>query len=296
MSHAPRVFVLLAAALLGCATVPPHAPQQVETWHPPAVTASLQGGTPLRVMTFNIKSGRYGLQKVAQVIQEAKPDVVALQEVDVGAMRSGQVDQPAQLGAATGLQHQAYFRATTKSHGAYGVALLSRFPLEQRSQYRLPVPLGAEPRTLGHVVARIEGQDVSLYVTHLTQMPFPDAARAAQTEVISRILAADSRPKLLLGDFNDFADGAAMTGLRHQLQDVFAAVGEGPEGTLPLPLPFRPEWRIDYIFACKCFVPRTSRVLRVKASDHFPVLAEVELRPHAVEPTGATQALASSAR
>src|SRR5262245_46960621 len=66
-----RMFLLLAAALVGCATAPAHA------------------GTPLRVMTFNIKSGLYGLPNVARVIREAQPDVVALQEVDVGARRSG---------------------------------------------------------------------------------------------------------------------------------------------------------------------------------------------------------------
>lgn len=277
-----RVVVLIAAALFGCATV---SPQHIEAWHAPVV--SPHGGTPLRVMTFNIKSGLYGLEKVAQVIQEAKPDVVALQEVDIGAMRSGQVDQPAQLAAATGLLNRTYFQATTKSHGAYGVALLSRFPLEAPSQYRLPAPHGLEPRTLGHAVVRMGDQEVSLYVTHLTQMPFRDGTRAAQTEIISRILAADSRPKLLMGDFNDFADGTAMACLRNELQDVFAAVGTGPQGTLPLPLPFRPEWRIDYIFACKSFVPRTSRVIRVKASDHFPVVADLELR---------TPVLASSVR
>jgi endonuclease/exonuclease/phosphatase (EEP) superfamily protein YafD len=146
------------------------------------------------------------------------------------------------------------------------------------------------------VVVRIGGQEVSLYVTHLIQMPFRDEARAVQTKVISGILAGDFRPKLLLGDFNDFADGVAMAGLCTQLQDVFAAVGTGPQGTLPLPLPFRPEWRIDYILACKSFVPRMSRVIRVKASDHFPVVAELELRAQAVEPGGASQAVASSAR
>ena len=279
-----RVSVLLAAALLGCATV---SPRHVEPRLTPAVSSFAQGGTPLRVMTFNIKSGLYGLEKVAQVIEEAEPDVVALQEVDIGAMRSGQVDQPAQLAAATGLVHRMYFQATTKSHGAYGVALLSRFPLEERSQYRLPVPHGGEPRTLGHVVAQIGEQEVSLYVTHLTSMPFRDETRAAQTETISRILAADPRPKVLMGDFNDVAHGAAMACLRSELQDVFAAVGTGPQGTLPLPLPFRPEWRIDYIFACKSFVPRMSRVLRMKASDHYPVVADLELR---------APVLASSAR
>jgi endonuclease/exonuclease/phosphatase family metal-dependent hydrolase len=289
MDQSSRVVVLLAATLLGCAT----APRQGEPWHAPGGSTAAPGGTPLRVMTFNIKSGLHGLEKVAHVIQEAKPDVVALEEVDVGATRSGRVDQPAELAAATGLLHHAHFRATTKSGGAYGVALLSRFPLERRSQHPLPGPPGAEPRTLGHVVVRVGGQEVSLYVTHLIHMPFRDEARALQTNAISRILAADSRPKLLLGDFNDFADGAAMVPLRTALQDVFATAGEGPGGTLPLPLPFRPEWRIDYIFASRNFVPRMSHVLRVKASDHFPVVADLELRAQAAEPTGATQALAS---
>lgn len=288
MTHARRVSVLVGAVLFGCAALARHAPPPHEAWHAPASSLSLPGGTPLRVMTFNIKSGLYGLEKVARVIEDAKPDVVALQEVDIGAMRSGQVDQPAQLAAATGLPYRTYFQATTKSGGAYGVALLSRFPLERRFQYRLPVPPGAEPRTLGQVVVRIGEQEVSLYVTHLIQMPFRDEARAEQTKVISRILAGDSRPKLLLGDFNDFAGGAALAPLRAQLQDVFAEVGNGPDGTLPLPLPFSPECRIDYIFACKSFVPRRSRVLRVKASDHFPVVAELELR--------ATPVLASSGR
>jgi endonuclease/exonuclease/phosphatase family metal-dependent hydrolase len=282
-----RPFLLCAVALLGSATVPRPAPPPRGAWPALRASSSPLGGTPLRVMTFNIKSGRYGLQKVARVIQHANPDVVALQEVDIGAMRSGQVDQPALLSAATGLPHWTYFQATTKSGGAYGVALLSRFPMERDAQYPLPVPAGAEPRTLGHAVVQIGEQEVSLYVTHLIQMPFRDAARTGQTQLISRVLAADSRPKLLLGDFNDFADAEAMAPLRTQLQDVFAAVGSGPDGTLPLPLPFSPECRIDYIFACKGFVPRASRVIRARASDHFPVVAELELR---------SPALAASAR
>jgi hypothetical protein len=41
-------------------------------------------------MTFNIKSGRYGLQKVmVEVIQRHSPTSCA-QEADVGAMRPGQ--------------------------------------------------------------------------------------------------------------------------------------------------------------------------------------------------------------
>src|SRR5688572_2803857 len=47
----------------------------------------------LKVMTFNIKSGRdSSLEAVAQVILDEAPDLVALQEVDVDTMRTGMVN------------------------------------------------------------------------------------------------------------------------------------------------------------------------------------------------------------
>ena len=62
----------------------------------------------LRVMTYNMHSGRgtddrCDLGRIADVIRSYGPDVVALQEVDAGRMRSGSVDQSELLGAALGM-------------------------------------------------------------------------------------------------------------------------------------------------------------------------------------------------
>ncbi|XXF77348.1 endonuclease/exonuclease/phosphatase family protein [Myxococcaceae bacterium GXIMD 01537] len=231
----------------------------------------------VRVMTFNIQSAARGLEGVAEAIRAAAPDIVALQEVDVGSRRAQGLDQVAELAARTGLTYHAHFRTTQLHGGAYGVALLSRFPIEGSEQHDLPVPDGSEPRTLAHGVLRVGGREVSVYATHLSRRPFNARTRMLQSVAILGVLAKDARPKLLLGDLNDDPDSRPVRLLRRELMDVFATTGQGPAGTYPLPL-FLPTLRIDYVLADGAFAPRGSQVLRVGASDHFPVVADLHLK------------------
>lgn len=229
-------------------------------------------------MTFNIESGVRGLDGVAEVIRGARPDIVALQEVDLGSSRAGGLDQTAVLAERTGLPYHAHFRTTDLFGGAYGIALLSRFPLEAMEQYPLPVPPGAEPRTVVHALMQVAGREVSVYLTHLIRRPFNGEARVRQSALIAALLAKDPRPKLLMGDLNDDPDSQPVRLLRREITDVAAASGQGLDGTFPLPLPFAPALRIDYVFACDEFVPVRSAVLHVGASDHYPVIADLRLK------------------
>jgi endonuclease/exonuclease/phosphatase family metal-dependent hydrolase len=229
-------------------------------------------------MTFNIQSGVRGLDRVAEVIRAAHPDIVALQEVDRGSRRARGLDQAAVLAERIGLPYHAYFRTTDLHGGAYGIALLSRFPLEALAQYPLPVPRGAEPRTVAHALMKVAGREVSVYVTHLIRLPFNGGARMRQSALIAGMLERDPRPKLLMGDLNDDPDSVPVRLLRRGLTDVAAASGQEAEGTYPLPLPFSPTLRIDYVLACDAFVPLRSEVPRVGVSDHYPVIADVRLR------------------
>ena len=183
------------------------------------------------------------------------------------------------LAERTGLTHHAHFRTTDLHGGAYGIALLSRFPVEALAQYPLPVPRGAEPRTVVHAVLQVAGREVSVYLTHLIRRPFNGDSRLRQSALIAGLLARDARPKLLMGDLNDEPGSRPVRLLRRDLTDVFAATGQGPQGTYPLPLPFAPALRIDYVLASDAFVPLRSRVLRVGGvSDHYPVIADVRLK------------------
>lgn len=279
---------LLSAAFLAASLACASAPRSGRSAGEVSASEAAREPCDLRVMTFNIQSGQRGLDTVAEVIRSAAPDIVALQEVDVGSTRAQGLNQVEELAARTGLRYQTHFRTTDLHGGAYGVALLSRFPFVSRAQHALPVPKGAEPRALGHVVLDVDGREVSVYSTHLTRRPFNGAVRRRQSVAILRLLARDARPKLLMGDLNDDPDSVPVRLLRRELTDAFASTGQGPAGTYPLPL-FLPTLRIDYVLADSAFAPRASRVLRVGASDHFPVVADL----HFKVPPGAEQAHAS---
>jgi endonuclease/exonuclease/phosphatase family metal-dependent hydrolase len=232
--------------------------------------------TAMRVMTFNIQSGSHGLPAVADAINSAEPDLVAMQEVDCITSRSNQLDQAAELSKLTGLAHHQHFRATDYHGGAYGLALVSRYPIAAVEQQMLPVDKGLEPRTLARAVVSVGGREVSIYLTHLTHLPTRSTLRLKQTRFILAEMAKDRRPKILLGDMNDSADSEAVAHLAAAMGDVFAQRGDGPGGTYPLPV-FLPEIRIDYVFASREIRPLQSYVLRVLASDHFPLVADLEL-------------------
>ena len=104
----------------------------------------------VRVLAYNVKHGRgndgkVDLERTANVIRRLNPDVVALQEIDHKAERSGNVDEAKKLAELTGLRHHAFGRFFDFQGGEYGMAIISRYPLEDVTNLRLPD--GAEPRT-----------------------------------------------------------------------------------------------------------------------------------------------------
>ncbi|MFP2963209.1 endonuclease/exonuclease/phosphatase family protein [Myxococcus sp. 1LA] len=279
--------ILFLMGPLACATGPGHRASTT-----PVDTVRRAPGE-LRVMTFNIQSGARGLERVAHVIRAAVPDVVALQEVDVGSTRARGLDQTEELSRLTGLKYRAHFRTTDLFGGAYGIALLSRFPLEALAQYPLPGPRGAEPRTLAHAVVEVDGREVSVYLTHLIRRPFNGDTRVRQSAYVAGLLSRDSRPKVLMGDLNDGPDSRSTRLLRRGLRDVVAETGT-LGGTYPLPL-FLPTLRIDYVLACDSFTPVASRVLRADVSDHYPVMADLRLKPEAPPVVAEREAAVGSA-
>jgi endonuclease/exonuclease/phosphatase family metal-dependent hydrolase len=268
--HLVRLLAgLFLATTVACASTPA---LRADTAREPS-TSRVEGD--VRVMTFNIQSGRHGLDKVAETIRSAAPDIVALQEVDVHTRRADGLHQPAELAQRTGLPHYAHFRTTGMHGGDYGVGLISRYPLVSVEQFPLPVQPGTEPRTVARVLMNVHGQEVSVYITHLTRRPFNSDIRVRQSAAIMALMEKDPRPKLLMGDMNDTPDSRSIRLFRRELMDVFALRGQGASDTYPLPV--IPNLRIDYVMACDHFMPKSSRVLRVRASDHYPVVADLSL-------------------
>src|ERR687889_385357 len=88
----------------------------------------------VRVMTYNIHVGvgmdkKLDLQRIADVINRERPDLVGLQEVDRGVRRTEGKDEIAELAALTQM-HFAFAPNLDYQGGKYGVAILSRWPIK----------------------------------------------------------------------------------------------------------------------------------------------------------------------
>lgn len=237
----------------------------------------------VHVMQFNIHAGisRYdgiGLARIAAEIRAAHPDVVSLNEVDSGTARSGHTDEPAYLGRATGL-HPVYGpNLFGYDGGRFGNAILSRFPIVESHNSRLPGRAHSEPRGLLEATLRIGHRNVSFYSVHLSQGGRGAAERVRQAEAVARVIRASHRATIVSGDLNSRPGDLPVRILRQYLLDAQEQGGTGPGFTVP---EAHPRSRIDYILYDNGFaaVPGTTQVLPSGSSDHRSVFTELVLRP-----------------
>ncbi|MEO7823076.1 MAG: endonuclease/exonuclease/phosphatase family protein, partial [Gemmatimonadaceae bacterium] len=120
------VLTSLALTGLACASLP-----------------SRDKGPQVRVLVYNIHAGKDAkgvdnLARVAEIVRSTGADIALLQEVDRGTTRSGKVDQLAVLSRLTGF-HAAFGKTLDYQGGDYGIAVLSRWPINRDSLIRLPV-------------------------------------------------------------------------------------------------------------------------------------------------------------
>jgi endonuclease/exonuclease/phosphatase family metal-dependent hydrolase len=243
---------------------------------------------PLRVMTYNIRSGNGDLAGTVKAIRASVPDLVGLQEVDVRwAERSNFVDQATALGDQLGMQvrfariYQLAGATPQDAPREFGVALLSKFPILDWSNHVItrlstqetnPVPAPLP----GFLEARIDvgGTAVRVFNTHLDYRSDPRVRRQQVSDMLGYIDDA-SGPTLLFGDLNAPPDAPEIQPLLAKLTDAWPA-SAGPGLTDPAD---EPRKRIDYVLVSKQFRVRSASVPVTLASDHRPVLVDLVLNP-----------------
>jgi len=226
----------------------------------------------VRIATFNIKHGlsgrgRVDLDLLARTCAALRADVLALQEVDRRARRSGFADQVALVARATGLSATFGEAARRGLIRRYGNALLGRGELSEVEVMGLPRPDAGEPRvailaTLALNGAGLDGTRLSVAATHLS---FRRKEGPAQLEVLLEALERRPLPRVLLGDLN----------LGPEV--VEPAVGAAGYQLALTPATFpseRPRSRIDYVAVAGLEVT-SAEALETEISDHRPVVAEV---------------------
>ena len=246
-------------------------------------TISAGAGEPirLRILSYNIHHAegvdrKLDVERIAGVIRSVDPDLVALQEVDQRAKRTGGVDQPAELAKLTKMR--VAFGANIELQGGhYGNAVLSRFPITRHQNHLLPNIDRGEQR--GVIEAEIEipksSEFVLLLATHLDHRG-EERERLASAKFINELVAQHSdRPALLAGDLNATPNSKTL----QRFGEMWTRVNEKPMATVPVRKPAK---QIDFIL----YRPRDRwKAIEVKvldesvASDHRAIFSVLELVP-----------------
>ena len=125
------------------------------------------------------------------------------------------------------------------------------------------------------VEVNINGRTINFVTTHLDYQ-YEDG-RVYETEQLLKALAGIKGPLIVVGDFNDVPAGDAYKLMSGQFHDAWIESRANGEG-LSYPSD-KPAKRIDYIFYRTNDPVRARRSWTVAtlASDHVPVVAELEI-------------------
>jgi len=251
----PRVAAVLTAVLV--VNTVPMVSAVPETTDAPV-------GVPLRVLVSNVEQTNPDHRAVAELIAAARPDLVALVEVDRTWLDA--------LGPSLdGLDHAV----EVPRSDWFGVALRSRWPLTDVEVVDAPGP--ASP----WIVATLEVEGAAP-ATVVVAHPHPPvtrdraAARDAQLEAIGRRLAATTGPRLVVGDLNATPWSTPMARLLEQAGLEVAGGPLGPRGTWPSRLPLL-RLPIDHVLH-----DPEMRIVRHElgpdvGSDHRPIVVDLTL-------------------
>ena len=259
------VSLLVLVALLSLGTTPARSARAKKT---------------LRVMTYNIHVGvgmdkKLDLERIADIIENEHVELVGLQEVDRFVKRTELRDEILELVKLTGMEF-AFAHNLDYQGGQYGVAILSRFPIQKIDHRKYENVREAERRGMLRVEVKIDNRIVNFVTTHLDYQ-YQDG-RDFETQQMLKFLRNVKGPLIVTGDFNDETSGGAYKLMLARFQDAWTSA---PAGDLGLSYPAdKPSKRIDYIFTRTADRIRVIKAWTVNslASDHLPVVADLELR------------------
>lgn len=249
----------------------------------------------LRVLTYNIHScigmdGMVSTARIARVIAQYQPDVVALQELDVERAKTDHVDQAKMI--ADELSMDIHFHPVKHlEQGRFGNAILTDLPMRRIKAEALSIPDQNskgfsrrlpfnEPRGALWVEIDFNGQTVNIITTHLGLTP---RERREQVDTLlseNWLNSPDCQgPTILCGDFNATPRQQAIRRLSSRLSsaqtDLYGRrVKQTFSGRYPT-LCLDHVLSDSSITAMAVIVANDS--LAKVASDHLPLIVDLEI-------------------
>jgi endonuclease/exonuclease/phosphatase family metal-dependent hydrolase len=224
----------------------------------------------LRVLSYNVRSMRDDRAALGRVIRSAEPDVVLVQESPRFARWRSLCAQLARLG-----------NLVVVSGGRYAGSnlILSSLSVDviSTADVRFSRDAGLHRRGTAIAVLSLRGTRFAVAGSHLDLRDEPRLRHVAELEAAIAAHVPPEVPTVVGGDVNDEPGSPAWHALAAARTDVTTVAGVDPF-TSPASVAVR---TIDGIFVDPRLMVLSARVLDSPdvhlASDHRPVLAEIEL-------------------
>ncbi|MGL4853321.1 MAG: endonuclease/exonuclease/phosphatase family protein [Phocaeicola sp.] len=226
-----------------------------------------------RIMLYNVRNG-IGMDQVrdydrlADVINQIAPDVIALQEVDSVALRTDSHYVLEEFGKRTHM-YPTYGAAIDLQGGKYGVGILSKEkPLKH---WTVALPGREEARVL--LIAEFEH-----YLLACTHFSLTEEDQLLSIPILLKELTPSSEPVFLAGDMNSKPDSPT----QKEMNNHFTTLNNIKEPTYPANGATE---CIDYIYALKKgdnYTLQGGSVVQSVASDHLPLYVDMKLKTNAV--------------
>ncbi len=236
----------------------------------------------LTVVTYNIHHGEgvddlYSAIRIARTLEQYKPDLVALQAVDMGTNRT---EGDLQINIIANHLGMFYVFGKTIDYlgGEYGNAILSKYPIISTQNIDISPGITSERRGLLRATIDIGFRTLKFYSTQFGIMDEEQKYHSKRLgSVFKRLM--NNEPIIFCGDLNAEPYSVQLTPLMNQLMDIGTRF-RNVTNTYPTPLMSR---RIDYILINNQVEPFYYSVpvdtLSTVASNHLPVVAKVRITP-----------------
>lgn len=266
----------------------------------------------LRVVSWNVarfvelkrntNKGSQTRLKMLELLREQNADVLCLQEFHTSIDSSYYNN----IKAVQDLDYPYFYFSfdTDGDNHYYSSIIFSRYPIVDSGKIRYPRP--SLPDALIHADIKIGSDTVRIYTTHLQSLQLGKndydrigkiksgndslvansrnilskikrgfTNRSLQADVVNEVVGDSPHPVLFCADLNDVPNSYTYATVRGNMQDAFLKKGFGIGRTFSA---LSPTLRIDYIFADKNFKVRQFNRIVKRYSDHYMIVADVELR------------------
>lgn len=237
----------------------------------------------LKIVSFNIKAGGFGVENIEKYINSLNADVVLLQEYggdkkyEFTGLKSGQETQLISIYSKYKIIDQ---KQLIDSNYEYNNAYANQTDIEIKGKIYRFINVYLQPFKFEKSMVKLNGNSDAdeEKLKNIVKRLIPTfKMHQEQVEKVRKGIDNSPYPVILVGDFNSVPNSYEYYHLSEGLKDAFVEVGKGSATSFH---DYKFPIRIDYVFSSKTIEPISYKVDRsVKLSDHYPVISTFKLNP-----------------